>query len=116
MILSDLLGAPIFDHDGNRLGIVIDARFTIDGTPHQLLSDARLHGLIVGHHATHSFMGYERTDELAPAPIARFLRWRERGTFLVLWKDIERISPDQISLRARFTRFSPRIPSNGEHT
>jgi hypothetical protein len=35
MILGDVLGAPVYDSDGVRLGQVADARFVVDGAPQQ---------------------------------------------------------------------------------
>jgi sporulation protein YlmC with PRC-barrel domain len=110
MILTDLLGLPVLDHDGHRLGILADARFTIDGAPGQLLSDARLQGILVGRHKRQAFLGYERTHENAPALIARFLRWRARGTFLILWTDIAAVTRTSVTLRPNHTRYSALLP------
>jgi len=108
MILSDLLGRPVLDDAGRRLGQVVDARFVLDGPPDGSLAAARLHGLVVSPHAHSSFDGYERTGVDAPALIARFLRWRARGSFLVLWGDLESIG-DQVRLREGATLYSPRL-------
>jgi hypothetical protein len=86
------------------LGRVIDARFVVDGTPRQLLADARLAGLIVSPHSGSSFLGYERTDTRAPWPIADYLRWRHRGSFLVAWDDIALLDDDIVQLRPGFVR------------
>ncbi|KRC51045.1 hypothetical protein ASE16_08915 [Leifsonia sp. Root227] len=107
MILSDLLQTPVFSADGERLGRVIDARFVVDGAPGQLLADARLDGFVVSGHSGSSFLGYERNDERSPWLIARFLRWRHRGAFLVRWEDVERLSPTAIKLREGYTRYEP---------
>jgi hypothetical protein len=109
MILSDLMHTPVLDSNGTELGLIIDARFVVDGTPHQLLSDARLVGFIVSAHAGSSFLGYERTDEQAPWLVARFLRWRHRGAFLVRWEDIALLSADAVRLRPGFARVDPRL-------
>ncbi len=100
---------PVLDADGVRLGRIIDARFVVDGTPRPLLADARLVGFIVSAHSGTSFLGYERTDVQAPWPIARFLRWRHRGAFLVRWDDIARLSPDAVTLRAGYARVDPQL-------
>lgn len=109
MILSDLVGRPVVTAEGERLGVVVDARFVLDGPPDGLLAAARLHGLVVSPHAHSSFAGYERTGVDAPAPIARFLRWRARGTVLVLWPDLASITSDGIRLRPGATLYSPRF-------
>ncbi|WP_431279152.1 PRC-barrel domain-containing protein [Leifsonia poae] len=110
MILSDLMQTPVFDPDGNRVGRVIDARFVIDGTPRQLLSDARLAGFVVSSHSGSSFLGYERTDERSPWLIAQFLRWRHRGSFFVRWEDVAMLDPEAIRLRPGYARVNPRLP------
>lgn len=112
MILSDLLGSPVLTAKGERLGVVVDARFALDGPPDGLLAAARLHGLVVSPHAHESFAGYERSDVDAPALIARFLRWRARGSVLVLWPDLASFSDDVIRLRPGATLYSPRFDSS----
>jgi len=106
MILGDLLGTPVLDADGGRLGRVADVRFVLDGTPHQLMAEPRLLGLVVGPHSASSFMGYERNGLTRPRLIARILRWRHRGSFLVLWEDIAVMGTDAVRLRPGFTRYS----------
>jgi hypothetical protein len=113
MILGDLLGTPVHDAAGLRLGRVADARFTINGPPGQLLADARLLGLIVSPHSASSFLGYERTGLARPWPIAHLLRWRHRGSFLVLWADIDMIGTDTVRLREGFTAYNPALNDTG---
>ena len=114
MILSELLHLPALDADGRKVGTIIDARFVIDGSPHQLLADARLHGLIVGAHSRSSFMGYERADTASPAGIARYLRWRERGAFLVLWRDLQSVTEEAVTLQPGYERYSPMLPPSAK--
>jgi hypothetical protein len=109
MILSDLLGNPVHDSDGRLLGHVIDARFVIDGAPHDLLADARLAGLVVSPHTGSSFLGYERTADRRPWLIADLLRWRHRGSFFVAWADIALLAHDRVGLRPDFVRRSPAL-------
>jgi sporulation protein YlmC with PRC-barrel domain len=109
MILSEILSLEVVDPRGARVGAVIDVRFVVDGAPSQLLADARLHGFVVGRRARRSFVGYERTDTNRPAGIASYLRWRERGAFLVLWKDVASITEQGVTLRPGYRRYSPMI-------
>jgi hypothetical protein len=81
----------------------------LDGPPDGLLAAARLYGLVVSPHSHSSFAGYERTGVDAPALIARFLRWRARGSFLVLWTDLASFTDDVIHLRPGATLYSPRL-------
>ena len=115
MILGDLLGTPVFDADGGRLGRVADARFVLDGTPHQLMAEPRLLGLVVGPHSASSFMGYERNGLTRPRTIARILRWRHRGSFLVLWEDIAVIGERSVRLRPGFTRYSTALDDRAQN-
>lgn len=114
MILGDLLGTPVHDSSGVRLGRVADARFTIDGPPGQLLAGASLLGLVVSPHSASSFLGYERTGVGRPWPVAQLLRWRHRGSFLVLWADIDMIGTNFVRLREGFTPYSPALSDNGQ--
>jgi sporulation protein YlmC with PRC-barrel domain len=109
MILSELLGLEVVDDSGERLGSVVDARFALDGTPRQLLSDARLVGLLVSPHSRTSLWGFERTNVRAPWPIAQYLRWAHRGMFLVRWQDIGRVDEHRVTLRRDFERGDPRL-------
>lgn len=110
MILSDLLGSPVLTADGERLGAVVDARLAMDGPPDGMLAATRLYGLVVSPHSHSSFAGYERRGVDAPALIARFLRWRARGSVLVLWADIASVADDVVRLRPGATLYSPRLP------
>jgi sporulation protein YlmC with PRC-barrel domain len=109
MILGDLLGQPVYDAEGARLGSVIDARFVIDGAPKVPLADARLAGFIVSPHTKSSYWGYERTEETRPALIARFLAWRHRGTFLVPWTSVARIETDAVHLLPDHQALDPAL-------
>ncbi|MBT0994500.1 PRC-barrel domain containing protein [Cellulomonas sp. DKR-3] len=111
MILSDLLDAVVVDADGRRLGFVVDVRLVLDGPLDGLLEAPRLHGLLVSPRTGTSFLGYERTDETAPALLAHWLRRRHRGTFLVLWPDVadaDVVRPDEVRTGAeRVVRLRP---------
>ena len=109
MILSDLLGSPVLTAEGERLGAVVDARLAMDGPPDGMLAAARVYGLVVSPHSHSSFAGYERTDVDAPALIARFLRWRARGSVLVLWSDLASFTDDVVRLKPGATLYSPRL-------
>lgn len=61
-------------------------------------------------HARSSYMGYARSNVNAPLPLARLLAWRHRGSFLVLWKDVQAIDPSGITLRSGFTKYRPDLP------
>lgn len=106
MILSELFGRSVVDDVGAGLGRVVDARFVLDPAPGQPDSTARLYGLIVSPQGRSSFGGYARRNMTSPALIMDYMKWRERGAFLVLWHDLATISSDTVTLRAGYTRYS----------
>ncbi|MBT2586648.1 PRC-barrel domain-containing protein [Arthrobacter sp. ISL-95] len=105
MILTDVLGSDVVDNSGQRLGEVSDVRFAVDASPGQLLSKARMVGIVVSPRTASSFLGYERRGITQPWPVAQLLRWRHRGSFLVLWEDIAVIGPREVVLRPGFTAY-----------
>ncbi|AEI11522.1 PRC-barrel domain-containing protein [Cellulomonas gilvus] len=109
MLLSDLLDRRVTDAEGRALGFVVDVRLVLDGPLDGLLAAPRLHGVLVSPRTGSSFLGYERTGESAPALVAWWLRRRHRGTFLVLWPDVEEVD-DVLRLRADHTRWSAALP------
>ena len=93
------------------LGYVVDVRFVLDGPLDGHCSPTpRLHGLLVSPRTGTSFLGYERTGVRSPALVARWLRRRHRGTFLVPWADVEAVAPGAVRLRDGFRRLSPDLP------
>ena len=110
MILGDLLDAPVRGPADEPLGFVVDVRFVLDGPLDGTLAAPRLHGLLVSPRTGTSFFGYERTEVRSPALLARWLRWRHRGTFLVRWQDVVAVEPGAVRLREGFRRLSPELP------
>jgi hypothetical protein len=108
MLLNDMLRRPVTGPDGH-LGYVADCRLAIDGAPRGLLADARLVGLIVSRTRRQGFLGYERTSVKSPAPLAHWYRWLQRGSFLILWEDVESINDEGVRVRPGFTRWSSRL-------
>lgn len=109
MILNDLLGLPVLDSHGERVGNVLDARFVIDGRPGQTLAEARLDGLVISPHSRHSYLGYERIDMNAPAIINSLIRWLHRGTFYVRWEAVQMVTEHEVHLRDDYQRFDARL-------
>lgn len=113
MILSDLIGSPVVA-GGTLVGRVADLRFQLDDGPEDdRVPTARLYGIVVGPRPPASFLGYERVGVSRPWPIAQILRWRERGSFLVLWADVAQLSADGVLLRPEARRLSCRLPPAG---
>src|SRR4029453_2026318 len=106
---TDILGTEVRDSNGRKLGRIADVRFILDGAPNQLLADARLFGVVVSPHSAASFLGYERYRLDQPWPLANILRWRHRGSFLVLWEDLARVGPKLVELRPEYSAYDPGI-------
>ena len=107
MQLSELLEQRVLDHDGQRLGNVIDVRLAISGDMDNQPDQPVIFGVIVSPRTTSSYLGYERSEVRSPALLAALLRWRHRGTFLTLWTDISSINADGITLKQGYQRYSP---------
>jgi hypothetical protein len=106
MNLSDLIGSEVHGHDGGKAGLVADARFVLDGPvpgPGSI-AGARLLGLVVGPHRASRSLGYERRNVNRPWPLAQLLGRRDRGSFLVLWEDIESVGHRAVVLREGYAR------------
>ena len=114
MILSELIGSPVV-RGGERVGRVIDLRFVLARAPDvgddAAMPEAHLYGILVSRHSPASFLGYERSGVNRPWPLAQLLRWRERGSFLVLWSDIEQLSGDGVLLRPGARQWSSQLSS-----
>jgi len=106
MFLGDVLGKPVLA-DGERIGFVTDFRLYVpDRTPGQHVGTPEVYGIVVCPRRTGSFNGFERTDRRAPWLLARWFRWRNRGSFLVLWGDLASWGEGAIDLRPGATRWS----------
>ncbi|MGO4588032.1 PRC-barrel domain-containing protein [Paenarthrobacter sp. 2TAF44] len=110
MILNDVLGTRVVDSNGELLGQISDARFALDATPTQPLSRARLVGIIVSPRTATSFLGFERQGMTQPWPVAQFMRWWHRGSFLVLWEDIAMMGSQEVVLRPDFVAYESGLP------
>ncbi|MGT2461461.1 PRC-barrel domain-containing protein [Sinomonas atrocyanea] len=107
MTLTELLGLEVVGHDGRGNGFLTDVRLELG--PGAGAPQATLYGLIVSPRRSTAFTGYERTAANRPALIARFLAWRHRGTFLVLWEDVARLDTGRIELRRGYRKYSARL-------
>ena len=111
MLLTDLLDLPVYDHNGDRVGWVSDVRFRILDRP--TASDGggvpapEVVGILLGPRRRGSYLGFERTDVHAPVLLARWIRWRHRGTCLVPWSDVDHVEDGAVVLDAQYRRESP---------
>jgi hypothetical protein len=110
MILGDLLRCSAYDADSTFVGHIIDARLSATVGEAGGCLPTHIYGLIVGPHSSTSFLGYERETTRAPWIVDRFMRWRHRGTFLVLWADVELIVDGRVHLRPGYQRYRAVLP------
>ena len=107
MQLSDLLGLPVYDTDGTPLGTLIDVRLSVTGDLEDRPDAPKVFGVIVSPRSKSSYLGYERRRVDQPWVLASLLRWRHRGTFLTLWRDVDDVTHERLTLRRGATRYSP---------
>jgi sporulation protein YlmC with PRC-barrel domain len=112
MQVSELLGLDVLNTTEQRVGTVVDVRLTVDGELDDGSAAPTMFGLLVSPRTRSSYLGYERSDARRPALLAAILRWRHRGTFLVLWDDIARVDDETVRLHANFGRYSPTLPDD----
>lgn len=113
MLLSELLGARVHCA-GAQIGYVIDVRLVVDrdAGPSARPGTPRIHGLVVSPRARASTLGYERSGVRSPWAIAAFERWTHRGSFLVLWEDVQTIGDARVGLRPQHHRYAATLRGN----
>lgn len=111
MLLTDLLDLPVHDHNGDRVGWVCDIRFRIPARPAASdrggVASPEVVGILLSPRRRGSYLGFERTDVHAPVLLARWIRWRHRGTCLVPWSDVDHVEDGAVVLDAQYRRESP---------
>ncbi|WP_448073600.1 PRC-barrel domain-containing protein [Georgenia yuyongxinii] len=109
MLLTELLGLPVLADDGERVGFVTDVRLVLDGPVGGVLARPRLYGLVVSPRSRSSFLGYERTAASSPRLVNTVLRWRHRGTVLLLWSAVAAVTADAVRLAPGHRRYDPAL-------
>lgn len=106
MQLSEILGLRVCGPGSEPVGTVVDIRLTSSMSDEDPSTPTVL-GLVISPRTRSSYLGYERSDADRPRLLAAILRWRHRSTFVASWADVARVDPQQIILRAGYTRYSP---------
>jgi sporulation protein YlmC with PRC-barrel domain len=106
MRLHDLLGYPVIDGTGDRVGGVADVRLVQDGPLLPSMQAAlRIDGLIVVENHTTRLFGYER--HTGPA-LLRWLVHRRLGQVWYLpWDQIERVADGVVKTHAVRANLKP---------
>ncbi|HEY3548246.1 MAG TPA: hypothetical protein VGK17_19405 [Propionicimonas sp.] len=106
MFLGDLLGARVLEN-GQMVGYLNDVRmFVPHRTEGQLVGSPQVYGVVVCPRKASSFLGYERNTMNEPRLLASFFAWRTRGSFLVLWEDLQIWNEAGVEIREGARRWS----------
>ena len=99
MLLSELLGLPVADEDGGRVGVVHDVVAVQDGPITGSFGAAlRVDALVVGRRGLWARLGLSAAHVRGPAAIVRLTRIRG-GTDEVPWRAVVGVSPERIVAR-----------------
>ncbi len=97
MRASDLLGSPVVDPHGRRLGKVMGIRCVQDGPIRGTNATLRVDALVVHRRAIGAFLGFHLRDQPGPQPLGALMRWVHRDARLVLWASITELGADKIT-------------------
>ncbi|MBW3618839.1 MAG: PRC-barrel domain-containing protein [Actinobacteria bacterium] len=90
---SDLLGTPVVERSGRRLGRLRDLRLRADGDVH------RIDGLVTGRGVVAERLGYAYGEVVGPALLVALMRRAERRTSHIDWEDLVELTADRIVVR-----------------
>jgi hypothetical protein len=104
---GELLGRPVRDATGRRVGAIREIR--ADATPRgDGLPELVVRGVIVSRSRVRLF-GYQRHDQRGPVPLVAIIRWLHRHSRYVEWADVDLSGPD-VRLRRPFAELAPLDP------
>jgi uncharacterized protein YrrD len=88
MKASELIGRPVIDHSGNRLGYVTDLRCIQDGPLRGAMCAPRVHFLVVSPRHLGSLLGYNRRSQQGPWLIRVIIRRLHRRLQVIPWQAV----------------------------
>ena len=89
MKASDLIGRPVLDSTGRRLGVVTDLRCVQDGPLRGAMAAPRIHQVILSSRRVGSMLGYQRPEQQGPLLVRLLVRWLHRNRMVVPWESIQ---------------------------
>ena len=89
MKASDLIGRPVVDTTGRRVGIVTDLRCIQDGPLRGAMAAPRVHQVILSSRRLGSMLGYQRPEQRGPWLVRLIVRWLHRDLMVVPWEAIQ---------------------------
>ncbi|WP_214411523.1 PRC-barrel domain-containing protein [Sphaerisporangium fuscum] len=95
--MSELIGLPVIDSEGEQVGQVVDVQLTQDGPMLAQVQHAfRVAGLVVGPRHSGRLFGYERgPGGAAPGLVKSVIRRLHRGSRYVRWSQVERMAASE---------------------
>jgi hypothetical protein len=107
MRLNELLGRPVLDRDGQRVGGVADVRLVQDGPlpPGGGQAAPRVDGLIVVQRRATQLLGYER--HVGPALLRALVHRRLGEVWYLPWAGIARITDEAVELTTLSADLQP---------
>ncbi len=107
MRLNDLLGRPVTDRHGHRIGGVADVRLIQDGPlpPGGSQAALRVDGLIIVERRATQLFGYER--RVGPALLRAIVHSRLGEVWYLPWNDIARITDEAVELATERKNLQP---------
>ena len=108
MRLSELLHSVVVDADGVELGSVDDVRLVQDGPMLSPFGAAlRVEGLVVGHSAVGTRLGFGRKNVAGPWLLLRIFGALERRARYAPWELVEAFDDGVVRLRAPRSELGP---------
>lgn len=108
MRISDLLGAHVYDRNGEKIGTVHDVRMTRDGPMVGDFGAAySVHGIVIGELGLATRLGFDRRKVLEPAPLKGLFRWLLRKNRYATWDQIGLVAERAIRLRVAAADLEP---------
>jgi hypothetical protein len=89
MRASDLIGRPVRDSAGRRVGVVIDLRCVQDGPLRGAMAAPRVRSVVVSRRRVGSMLGYNRPGQQGPWLVRLIVRWLHRDLLIVPWESIQ---------------------------
>jgi sporulation protein YlmC with PRC-barrel domain len=88
MKASDLIGRPVLDSTGRKVGVVSDLRCIQDGPLRGSMAAPRVHQVLVSGRRTGSMLGYDRRDQQGPWLIRWIVRRLHRKLLILPWESV----------------------------
>jgi PRC-barrel domain len=89
MKASDLIGRPVVDSTGRRVGVVTELRCVQDGPLRGAMAAPRVHQVIVSSRRVGFRLGYHRQEQQGPWLIRLVVGWLHRNLTVVPWESIQ---------------------------